>query len=79
MHAARSTLDEARRQSPCVRNCCLDDDEVCIGCGRTLQEILGWRDASSDERARMLESARQRREERASRRAGVTAVGAPIA
>lgn len=26
--------------SPCVGLCTLDDDDVCIGCGRTLDEIL---------------------------------------
>lgn len=28
--------------SPCVRMCTLDDAAVCIGCGRTLDEITGW-------------------------------------
>ncbi|MFP6848242.1 MAG: DUF1289 domain-containing protein [Pseudomonas sp.] len=28
--------------SPCRRQCCLDDQDVCLGCGRTLQEILDW-------------------------------------
>ena len=28
--------------SPCVRTCCLDDDDVCIGCGRALAEIVAW-------------------------------------
>ena len=26
--------------SPCVRNCCLDDRDVCLGCHRTLAQIL---------------------------------------
>jgi uncharacterized protein len=26
--------------SPCIRNCCLDAAEVCLGCGRHLQEII---------------------------------------
>lgn len=28
--------------SPCRRQCCLDDQDICLGCGRTLQEILDW-------------------------------------
>jgi predicted Fe-S protein YdhL (DUF1289 family) len=28
--------------SPCVRMCTLDDDDVCVGCGRTLDDIKGW-------------------------------------
>jgi len=50
--------------SPCVRNCCLDDDDVCLGCGRHLQEILRWRDASESEREAILLLAQERRERR---------------
>ena len=46
--------------SPCVRNCCLDDDDVCLGCGRLLAEILVWRDASPIDKATILVSAAQR-------------------
>jgi len=28
--------------SPCNRVCTLDDDNVCLGCRRTLREIVGW-------------------------------------
>jgi predicted Fe-S protein YdhL (DUF1289 family) len=54
----------ARVESPCVRNCCLDDDDVCLGCFRTLDEITGWNEASDEERHAILERARQRREAR---------------
>ncbi|MDN3685302.1 DUF1289 domain-containing protein [Vibrio sinaloensis] len=26
--------------NPCVRNCCLNERDICLGCGRTLQEIF---------------------------------------
>ncbi|PUA26893.1 MAG: hypothetical protein B0W54_20990 [Cellvibrio sp. 79] len=29
-------------QSPCVRNCCLNEDDICLGCFRTLAEITRW-------------------------------------
>ena len=29
-------------ESPCVRNCCLDDDDICMGCFRSVDEITGW-------------------------------------
>jgi len=48
-------------QSPCVRNCCLDETDTCLGCGRLLEEILRWRSASDEERAGMLILARERR------------------
>jgi predicted Fe-S protein YdhL (DUF1289 family) len=58
-----STVD-----SPCVRDCCLDEAEVCMGCGRTLQEILRWHAASGDEREAILALAKTRVAERRSRR-----------
>lgn len=53
---------------PCVRNCCLDDDDVCLGCGRSLKEILRWNDAGEDERRTILENAKKRHEVRAAKR-----------
>jgi predicted Fe-S protein YdhL (DUF1289 family) len=54
--------------SPCVRNCCLDDDEVCLGCGRSLAEIVRWGSASDDEKRAILALCRQRAEEKRRRR-----------
>ena len=54
--------------SPCVRDCCLDDNEVCLGCGRTLQDILRWQAASDDEREAILAAAKARVAERQARR-----------
>jgi predicted Fe-S protein YdhL (DUF1289 family) len=34
-------------QSPCIRNCCLDKHDMCLGCFRMLDEILIWSTASS--------------------------------
>jgi len=51
--------DPGRQASPCVRKCCLDDDE-CLGCGRMMAEILEWASAS-DERQRQIKlQARER-------------------
>lgn len=46
--------------SPCVRNCCLDEDDVCLGCFRTMSEIIAWGRASNEERKIILASAKQR-------------------
>lgn len=53
--------------SPCVRNCCLDEQEVCLGCGRSLDEIKVWSEAGDAERLRILEQAGRRRAEREAR------------
>jgi len=58
-------------ESPCVRNCCLDELNICLGCGRTLDEITGWRGSDACEKARILELAKQRREDRTSHLAQV--------
>ncbi|MCH1931659.1 DUF1289 domain-containing protein [Shewanella sp. A25] len=36
--------------NPCVRNCCLDQQDICMGCFRHLDEILGWRTFTDEER-----------------------------
>ena len=50
--------------SPCIRNCCLNDDDVCLGCNRTIDEILRWGDASDEEKIQVLLKADIRKDER---------------
>jgi uncharacterized protein len=50
--------------SPCVRNCCLDDDNVCMGCGRSLEEIVAWGAASDADKRAILARCRARNEQR---------------
>lgn len=53
--------------APCVRECCLDEADECIGCGRTLEEIKAWHGAGVGERETILHAAAQRRAARAAR------------
>jgi predicted Fe-S protein YdhL (DUF1289 family) len=53
--------------SPCVRNCCLDERNVCIGCGRSLEEIIRWGTATDEEKREILENSRRRASERRQR------------
>lgn len=46
--------------TPCVRNCCLDDNDMCLGCFRLLSEILAWGKASEDEKREILIGCRLR-------------------
>ncbi len=55
---------EALPKNPCVRNCCLDDQDVCLGCGRSLKEITGWSKLDARQREVVLNLARKRLEER---------------
>ncbi len=50
--------------SPCVRNCCLDENDVCLGCYRTIGEIIAWGDASDAKKREILARAGERRARR---------------
>jgi uncharacterized protein len=56
--------------SPCVRNCCLDVDDVCLGCYRSLSEIVGWTAATDREKTATLMRCRSRYIERYAKRTG---------
>ncbi|HIB67669.1 MAG TPA: DUF1289 domain-containing protein, partial [Phycisphaerales bacterium] len=43
-----------RVRSPCVSVCALDENDVCIGCHRTSDEILHWTRMTDDERREVL-------------------------
>jgi uncharacterized protein len=52
---------DSAAQSPCVRNCCLDDDLICVGCFRSLEEIKEWGVVDNYRRRVILQNAKQRR------------------
>lgn len=47
-------------ESPCVRNCCLDQLDCCLGCGRLLAEILEWQQATEQRQQQIIQLAQQR-------------------
>ncbi|PKG81602.1 DUF1289 domain-containing protein [Colwellia sp. 75C3] len=49
-------------ESPCVRNCCLDGDDLCLGCFRHIDEIVAWRSYSTEEKLKIASLCQQRRE-----------------
>ena len=59
---AKPTVD-----APCVRNCCLDEDDICMGCGRTFKEIQQWHGMSAEQRGALLSIAERRRTARQQR------------
>ena len=48
--------------SPCVDNCCLNEEDVCLGCFRSIDEILAWRAANNEQRQGFLDLATHRKE-----------------
>ncbi len=53
--------ETAQIPSPCVRICCLDDNDICLGCYRSMAEILRWGEAENNEKRQILTNARSRR------------------
>ncbi|HED18760.1 MAG TPA: DUF1289 domain-containing protein [Gammaproteobacteria bacterium] len=51
--------------SPCIRNCCLDEDDICLGCFRRLDEIIAWGTVDNGEKRRILSYAARRKQDRA--------------
>ncbi len=48
-------------ESPCVQNCCLDENDVCMGCFRSLSEITAWGMVNDQQRRKILENTEKRR------------------
>ncbi|QPK62154.1 DUF1289 domain-containing protein [Methylomonas sp. LL1] len=53
--------NEKNIESPCVRNCCLNEHNICLGCFRSLEEICNWSRADSRLRQQFLLNAERRR------------------
>ena len=48
--------------SPCIRQCCLDENDICLGCFRVLAEITGWQRAGDPQRLLILQAVEKRRQ-----------------
>lgn len=48
-------------ESPCIRHCCLDENDVCLGCFRTLTEITQWTLVDKKTQQSFLENASVRK------------------
>ena len=46
--------------SPCIRNCCLNDEDICLGCFRSLSEIMSWAEADNEKRLQIMENTKKR-------------------
>lgn len=54
--------DNTPIESPCIGYCCLDEDNVCLGCFRSLSEIKEWSSADPQELKNILNNAERRKE-----------------
>jgi len=47
-------------KSPCVHICCLDEQDVCLGCYRTCDEICKWGAMNNEERKDVMKKVAER-------------------
>lgn len=48
-------------ESPCVSKCSLSHTDICMGCGRSLEEIVSWSSASDEAKSSTLRQASARK------------------
>ncbi len=51
--------------SPCIKQCALDEQEMCRGCYRTISEIIGWSEASDEQKKQILVNCTRRNQAQA--------------
>jgi len=47
-------------EKPCIRQCTLNDEEICMGCFRTFNDMLKWHKSSIEEKKHVLQLAEER-------------------
>ena len=59
---AVSSCSDETIQSPCIRQCTLNEADVCMGCFRTINDILNWQASTNEQKENMLSAAQQRQQ-----------------
>lgn len=47
-------------KSPCSRNCCLNQQNICLGCFRHIDEIIAWQSYSEQNKEQIMLVCQQR-------------------
>ncbi len=45
---------------PCVKKCCLNEEDICVGCFRSLDDMRKWHKSTDDAKLEMLKVANER-------------------
>lgn len=53
-------MNQSTINSPCISVCLLDDDDVCVGCYRTAEEITDWFMADDEGRMEIIGRCKER-------------------
>ena len=46
-------MKQSKVESPCI-SICRYENEICVGCGRTVDEVVNWYDMTDDEKQAVL-------------------------
>ncbi|WP_116473255.1 DUF1289 domain-containing protein [Zobellella maritima] len=57
-------------RSPCTKKCTLDENEICLGCRRSIGEIMQWSRADNEQKRQILARVAARRTREASTTSG---------
>jgi len=63
MNADRESY-AGRIESPCIDKCCLNEEDTCLGCFRSLTEIKQWAVADKATRLQFLKNSIERKNRR---------------
>ena len=61
LHVPGTPPPSAAIETPCINICVIDNDGLCVGCARTLDEIARWGLLSADQRHEVMTSLSGRR------------------
>lgn len=50
--------------SPCVSKCCLNEQDVCLGCSRHIDEIRAWRQMDNKAKQQVLLYCQKRQQQK---------------
>ncbi|ABO23577.1 DUF1289 domain-containing protein [Shewanella loihica] len=50
-------------QSPCVARCGLNEEDICMGCFRHIDEIVGWGQADEARQAEIWDNVNRRKQQ----------------
>jgi len=57
----REKAEVSTPTSPCVRNCCLNEDDICLGCFRHIDEIVAWQSLPNQGKEAVLNACEARK------------------
>ena len=55
-------MSDEEIRSPCISVCVLDENDICMGCYRSAEEVTDWFLAGDEEKRAIMQRVEQRRE-----------------